>query len=642
MTRLPMRPPRKSPPAKPASVAAPTTKPCAQPANAATSVRATMIQSSEVMPERRATGGGGGAPPHGVRRSAPPPRDPARKRRRALGVGALLAGAAFVAGALAGGLHVPSSQRAVERFAAAWTRGDFAAMYTELSPPEQTGVRRGAFAAAYRRALDTATATKVIAGQPARDGSDYPIPGARSTRIWGDVRGVVRVPASSDGVDWSHDLVFPGLRRGEKLTRTTRLAPRAAILARDKTPLASGPERSSPLGGTARAIAGALGPIPSERRPELRALAVPGGAQVGTTGLERVFDVRLIGRPGGELRAGRRIIAAVAPKAAAPVRTTISTAVQSAAVQALGDRLGGVVALDPRSGAVLAASGLGFSGLQPPGSTFKIVTVTGALQPRLTSPSRTYPVQTQATLEGVDLQNANGEACGGTLVQSFAESCNSVFAPLGAKLGARRLVDVAERFGFNRDPGIPGAATSTIPDAEEIGDDLAVGSSAIGQGRVQATALQMAVVAATIGRHGLRPQPTLDFAAAEAESPTTRATAARTARTVERLMLAVVRGGTGTAAALPNVAVAGKTGTAELKTTTRCTPDPAQPAACPPQPPEDPSDTDAWFAAYAPAGSGRPHIAVGVMLVGAGAGGTTAAPAARAVMQAALEATAHP
>src|SRR4051794_21947416 len=502
-----MRPPRKSPPAKPASVAAPTTKPCAQPAKAATSVRATMIQSSEVMPERQATLEGVGGPPHGVRRSATPPRDPAGKRRRALGVGALLAGAAFVAGALAGGLHVPSSQRVVERFAAAWTRGDFAAMYTELSPPEQTRVRRGAFAAAYRRALDTATATKVIAGKPARDGSDYRIPVAVSTRIWGDVRGVVRVPASSDGVDWSHDLVFPGLRRGEKLTRTTRLAPRAAILARDKTPLASGPDRSSPLGGTARAIAGTLGPIPPERRSELLALGVPVGAQVGATGLERVFDVRLIGRPGGELRAGRRIIAAAAPVPAAPVRTTISTAVQSAAVQALGDRLGGVVALDPRSGAVLAASGLGFSGLQPPGSTFKIVTVTGALQAHLTSPGRAYPVQTKATLEGVDLQNANGEACGGTLVQSFAESCNSVFAPLGANLGARRLVDVAERFGFNRDPGIPGAATSTIPDAEEIGDDLAVGSSAIGQGRGPAPAPPMASGAATNRPHRPPPPP---------------------------------------------------------------------------------------------------------------------------------------
>jgi cell division protein FtsI/penicillin-binding protein 2 len=392
----------------------------------------------------------------------------------------------------------------------------------------------------------------------------------------------------------------------------------------------------------AASITGALGPIPAERREALEALGVPKDAQVGVSGLERVFDVRLLGRPGGDLRAGGRIIAAASPIQARAVRTTISIPVQSAAVAALGDRLGGVVAMDPRTGGVFAASGIGLSGLQPPGSTFKILTVTGALEARLTSPSRAYPVQTQAMLEGVEIDNANGEACGGTLVTSFAESCNSVFAPLGARLGARRLVSVAERFGFNRDPGVPGAAMSTIPPAEEIGDDLAVGSSAIGQGRVQATALQMAIVAATIGRRGMRPEPTFDFDAARHEAATVRATRSRTARTVERMMLAVVRGGTGTAAALPGVKVAGKTGTAELKTTKRCEPDPATPDSCPPQPPDDPTDTDAWFSAYAPAGDGRPRIAVGVLLVASGAGGATAAPAARGVLAAGLKATSRP
>jgi peptidoglycan glycosyltransferase len=563
-------------------------------------------------------------------------------RRRVLAVGAVIALVAFVGGALAGGMHVPPSQRTAERFAAAWTRGDFAAMYSELSPRERERIRRGAFAAAYQRALDTATAMRLTTGKPARDGDGYSIPVRIDTRVWGAVRGAVRVPVTDEGIDWSHDLVFPGLRRGEKLTRTTYLPPRAAILARDKTPLARGIDRSSPLGPIASSIVGSLGAIPSDRRADFAALGVPSDAQVGSNGLERIFDVRLIGRPGGELRAGGRPIARAAAVKASPVRTTISTAVQTAAVDALGPRLGGIVVLEPRSGAVLAASGIGLSGLQPPGSTFKILTVTGALEAKLTSPSRAYPIETKATLEGVDVANANGEACGGTLVQSFAESCNSVFAPLGARLGARRLVDVAERFGFNHEPEIPGVAMSAIPTAEDIGDDLAVGSSAIGQGRVQATALQMAIVAATIGLRGRRPRPTLDFATAEKDSPTARATAARTARTVERLMRAVVRGGTGTAAALTDVPVAGKTGTAELKTTTRCTPDPANPEACPPQPPDDPSDTDAWFAAYAPAGTGHPRVAVGVLLVGAGAGGATAAPAAREVLIAGLKATSRP
>ena len=82
-----------------------------------------------------------------------------------------------------------------------------------------------------------------------------------------------------------------------------------------------------------------------------------------------------------------------------------------------------------------------------------------------------------------------------------------MFAPLGAKLGARRLVATAERFGFNEDPAPVGAARSTIPAAGEIGDDLAVGSSAIGQGKVLATPLEMALVAATIGERGRRVAP---------------------------------------------------------------------------------------------------------------------------------------
>ena len=114
---------------------------------------------------------------------------------------------------------------------------------------------------------------------------------------------------------------------------------------------------------------------------------------------------------------------------------------------------------------------------------------------------------------------------------------------------------------------------------------------------------------------------------------------ARATRTMERLMLAVVRGGTGTRAAIPGVLVAGKTGTAELRTTKRCQPDPENPESCPPdEQANDPTDTDAWFSAYAPAGRGAPRVAVGVLLVASGAGGTTAAPAARDVLSAGLKA----
>jgi cell division protein FtsI/penicillin-binding protein 2 len=243
-----------------------------------------------------------------------------------------------------------------------------------------------------------------------------------------------------------------------------------------------------------------------------------------------------------------------------------------------------------------------------------------------------FPYQTAATLSGVELQNANGESCGGSLESSFAQSCNSVFAPLGAKLGARRLVATAERFGFNQDPGLTGAARSTIPPAEEIGDDLAVGSTAIGQGKVLATPLQMALIAATIGEDGVRPRPTL---LKGSDTERVRATSRSVARTIARYMRTVVVSGTGAAAAVPGVKVAGKTGTAELRTTVRQQPAPdADPAQQQQQLQDDASDTDAWFTAFAP--MRHPRVAVGVLLVGQGAGGATAAPAARTVLQAAL------
>jgi cell division protein FtsI/penicillin-binding protein 2 len=350
------------------------------------------------------------------------------------------------------------------------------------------------------------------------------------------------------------------------------------------------------------------------------------------SGLERVFQDQLAGRPGGELVAGRRILARSAARAGRPVRTTIDPAVEEAAIAALAGRFGAVAALDPRTGEVLALAGVAFSAPQPPGSTFKLITLSGALESGIATPKSAYPVETKTTIEGVDIENANGESCGGTLTESFAESCNSVFAPLGVALGARRLVATAEAFGFNERPDIPGAQPSTIPAAGEIGDDLAVGSSAIGQGRVLATALQMAGVAATIADGGRRVAPTLRLG--ERKEPS-RAISAKTARRVERMMLAVVASGTGTAAAIPGVRVAGKTGTAELEDTTK--PDePVDPeAGVVPTAEPDTTDTDAWFVAFAPAR--RPRVAVGVLLVRAGAGGDVAAPTARQVLLAGLK-----
>ena len=556
-----------------------------------------------------------------------------------------MAAAGLLASAVAVGAIVLATgggradEQVVARYASAWARGDTLAMYRELSDAtrERTSLRR--FARTLRRAAETTTLQSVRVGEPAKRGDAWRLPVTARTRVFGSIQdGVdleVEGPDDDPGIAWRADDAFPGLRRGERLRRALRMPARATLLARDRTVLARGDDRSSSLGGLERSVVGELGPIPDDRRHELLQAGVPADAQVGVSGLERIFDARLRGHPGGALYADDRLLAATRPRRAKAVRTTVALDVQRAAVAALGSRLGGVVALEPRTGEILAFAGIAFSGLQPPGSTFKIITLTGALEAGIAKPGTRYPVQTEAMIEGVALENANGESCGGTLVASFAESCNSVFAPLGVGLGAKRLVDVAQRFGFNQPPPVPGAATSSIPKAERIGDDLAVGSSAIGQGQVQATALQMATVAATIARRGRRPALTLDLAEGRDAAPTRRVTRPDVARTVERMMLAVVGAGTGRAAAIPGVRVAGKTGTAELRTTRRCQPDPDQPEACPPeQQTDDPTDTDAWFAAYAPAG--RPRVAVGLLLVGSGAGGETAAPAARDVMVAAL------
>ena len=157
---------------------------------------------------------------------------------------------------------------------------------------------------------------------------------------------------------------------------------------------------------------------------------------------------------------------------------------------------------------MLALAGLAVSAPQPPGSSFKIITAAAALQNRVATPSSTYPVRTSATLSGVKLRNASDESCGGSLSNSFAHSCNSVFGPLGAKVGAKRLVAAAENFGFNEQPEVPAAKTSTVP-TPRTKDSLAVGSSAIGQNRDLATPLEMASVAATIANRGVRVKPHL-------------------------------------------------------------------------------------------------------------------------------------
>ena len=546
------------------------------------------------------------------------------------------AAAAFAIGILIGSRHEPSERRVAVRFAAAWERADYATMHSLLTEEARSEYPLPRFSRAYARAADTATVSKVRASPPVvRDGGRVDMKVIAETRIFGAISGALALEVDEEedgsaGVAWRPEQAFPGLRAGEALRRDTTMPPRAALQARDGAVIAAGEARLSDLGPIASEVAGRLGPAPPEREEELARRGVPEGTPVGLTGLERTFDERLAGTPGGTLRAGSRVLARSRPVAGSAVRTTIDPEVQEAAVTALAGRFGGIAVMRPSDGEVLALAGIAYSAPQPPGSTFKIVTLAGLLDAGVVKRSAKFPVETTTTLEGVELENANGEACGGSLRASFAESCNSVFAPLGAELGAERLVAAAEKFGFNEEPGLPGAARSTIPAAAEIGDGLAVGSTAIGQGKVLATPLLMADVASAIAQGGRRPRPTLLKGAGGVAD---RATTPETARFIGRAMRSVVTDGTGIGAAVPGVKVAGKTGTAELRSTVSEDPVPDDPSQPPPE--EDLTDTDAWFTAFAPLED--PQVAVCVLLVGQGAGGATAAPAARTVIEAALK-----
>jgi peptidoglycan glycosyltransferase len=531
----------------------------------------------------------------------------------------LLAAAAFAGGLVLAGGAGADRRALASGYAHAWARDDFSAMYGMLSRNSRARLSLAAFTAQLQAAAQTATLRSL---RPLRvtgpTGALVSVEVRARTALFGVLREPLRIYVDRAGtaIRFTSTLLFPGLRPGERLSRHSVMAPRGTILAANGVPLAEGPDRYSPIPQVAQQIVGTLGPIPSAERARLLAAGYPADAQVGQDGLELIFQSQLAGRPGGTLFAGRRALAHTRARPGRTVRTTIEPALEQAAVAALGGHYAGIVSMDPRTGGVTAAAGLAFTDVQPPGSTMKIITSSAALSAGLVTLNSTFPVQTSTTIDGYTLHNASNEACGGTLINAFAVSCDSVYAPLGVQIGAARLVAMAQRFGFDEPPPFPSALESTIPPASQIGNDLDVGVSAIGQGQVLASPLEMADVAATIADGGRRPIPTLVAGARPRFVPVESATVAQE---VQQMMLAVVRYGTGTAAQIPGVAVAGKTGTAETKNTggRNIT-----------------SDTDSWFVAYAPAGA--PRVVACAMFPAAGYGATTAAPAIRQLILSAL------
>jgi peptidoglycan glycosyltransferase len=388
----------------------------------------------------------------------------------------------------------------------------------------------------------------------------------------------------------------------------------------------------------------------------------------GTEGVERSYNDELAGRDlNVRLNRIQDIPKALAggERATGNVTLTISKRLQQVARDALGPRRGSVVALDPKTGAVLAMwsfpsfdpnpladhsqqvvrdtwQRLQSDGSQPllprsyrrryaPGSTFKVVTGSAAFdhQPDLTT--KNYPVLRQLALPGSkrSLPNFGGGACGGPLPQLLKVSCNTGMAQMGLDLGAENLTSEADAFGFaDKAPlDLPVVAPSFFPDAGSFKHNLAaLAQSAIGQQDVAATPLQMALVAASIGNAGVAMKPHVMAEIRDSEgnkirsyepSEWRRTTSEQTAAAVRDMMIGVVNGGTATRAALPGLQVAAKTGTAQ--TTGK--------------------NAHAWLIAFAPADD--PKIAIAVIVesqpgVSEATGGRVAAPIARTVMQAAL------
>jgi penicillin-binding protein A len=490
-----------------------------------------------------------------------------------------------------------------------------------LDPASKARVSERRFAAELAGDAGTATATgmRVTGKIPDPSHGVIAVPMAVKTRIWGTLHETLKLPITGSGstaaVHLAPAVLFPGLRGSEHLNRHTVLPTRGTLLASDGTPLAEGPDRSSPIPDVAGQIVGTLDSIPKGDAAHYAAMGYPASAKVGTDGLEHIFQTRLAGHVGGKLLAGKRVLASAKPVKARAVHTTIDPGMETAAVEALAGQYGGIAVMNPRTGGLRALAGIAFSALQPPGSTMKIVTTVAALQAHLATPDTVYPDATEATVGGYTLQNAGGEDCGGTLLNAFAVSCNSVFAPLGVKVGAKRFLQTAERFGFNHPSSIPGALEPSVP-PKSLDSDAELGPSAIGQGLVQATPLTMTDVAATIADGGRRPIPTLD---ADAKPRFVRVTTPKVASELQQMMEAVVTEGTGTAAAIPGVVVAGKTGTSQIANgATSNTQGSLQ-------------NTDAWFVGYAPVPS--PQVVAGALFPNAGAGGDAAAPAVRDVLE---------
>ncbi len=337
------------------------------------------------------------------------------------------------------------------------------------------------------------------------------------------------------------------------------------------------------------------------------------------------------------------------------VRTTLDPRAQRVAVAQLAGRNGAVVALDPRTGAVkVMADNPTFDPEHPrtgggselnratqsnyaPGSTFKVVTAIAAIDSGRYTPSSVLNGNSPQTVSGVSLMNDLSQSFGPIpLTTALTQSVNTVFGPLAVALGKPTMERYMKRLGFYAKPPLDYPRDQMVASGEKAGskllpvssDRVDVGRMGIGQDKLAVTPLQMAMVAAAVANRGTLMRPHLtdrtldpDGRVRQRIAPSVYAQPMKpgTAAAVNTMMQSVVREGTGTAAALAGIDVAGKTGTADVP--------------CPNAPGGEGVQT--WFIAFAPAKDPRIAVAATVECSG-GFGGTVAAPIAKAVMQSLL------
>ena len=405
------------------------------------------------------------------------------------------------------------------------------------------------------------------------------------------------------------------------LRRSDYDAARAAIHDLPGLVFHTGSEQLAPTSDFARALLGRVG----EASAEVLKSAGPAyvaGDHLGLYGLQAAFQQRLAGRPGGSVAVTTakgdtvRVLKRFDPTPGQPVKTTLDLALQKAAEQALTgvDKPAALVAVRPSDGAILAVANRpadsaldrALTGRYPPGSTFKIVT-TYALLGDGVSPDETVPCPPKVVVNGKAFTNFEGETAGAIpFSQDFVMSCNTAFVQMSKRLQTGDLPSAAKQLGLGTSWQLPlSAFTGSVPAPTGPVEQAA---DAIGQGKVLASPLDLALAAAAVQSGTWRPPVLVTEPAPDAGVRPQPLDASRVS-VLQGLMAKVVASGTASSAGLPP-GTSGKTGTAEFGTA-------------------NPPETHAWFVGF------RGDLAFAVLVEGGGVGGRVAAPIAATFLSAA-------